>query len=78
MSRGNDSRSANERGERGARSTGEKGASASRTSRSSIPMTVERARAIQSHADRTGDNQDFKARTMSAADQNEAHDGKGV
>lgn len=78
MSRGNDSRSANEHGERGGRSTGEKGSSASRTSRSSIPMTVERARAIQSHADRTGDNRDFKARAMSASDQNEAHDGKGV
>ena len=78
MSRGNDSRSASERGERSTRNTGDKGVSASRTSRSSIPMTVERARAIQSHADRTGDNQDFKARAMSAADQNEAHDGKGV
>ena len=31
-------------------------------------MTVERAIAIQAHADRTDTNQDFKARAMSAAD----------
>jgi hypothetical protein len=37
-------------------------------SRSSLLMTPERARAIQAHADRTGTNQDFKARAMSAAD----------
>jgi len=34
-------------------------------------MTCERARAIQSHADKTGRNQDFKSRAMSAADRNE-------
>lgn len=38
-----------------------------RSSRTSTPMTVERARAIQAHSDRTGTNQDFKARAMSAA-----------
>jgi hypothetical protein len=30
-------------------------------------MTMERARQIQRHADRTGTNQDFKARAMRAA-----------
>jgi len=34
-------------------------------------MTSERARAIQSHADKTGRNQDFKSRAMSAADRHE-------
>lgn len=43
-----------------------------RTSRSSIAMTAERARAIQAHADRTGRNEDFKSRAMSAAAANEA------
>ncbi len=38
-----------------------------RTSRSSVAMTAERARAIQAHADRTGRNEDFKARPMAAA-----------
>jgi hypothetical protein len=34
-------------------------------------MTREAAQRIQSHADRTGKNQDFKSRSMSAADDNE-------
>ncbi len=40
------------------------------SSRTSIKMTPDRARAIQSHADRSGRNQDFKSRAMSAADKN--------
>jgi hypothetical protein len=35
-------------------------------------MTAERARAIQAQADRTGRNEEFKARAMSAAARNEA------
>ena len=34
-------------------------------------MTKEAARRIQSHADKTGTDQDFKARAMSAAAKNE-------
>lgn len=34
-------------------------------------MTKEAARRIQSHADRTGTNQDFKDRAQSAADRTE-------
>ena len=34
-------------------------------------MTAERASAIQSHADSTGRNEDFKERAMSAADRHE-------
>ncbi len=37
-------------------------------------MTKEDARRIQSHVDKTGKNQDFKARAMSAADKNEEKD----
>lgn len=33
-------------------------------------MTPEAAQRIQSHADKTGTNQDFKARAMSAAEKN--------
>lgn len=40
-------------------------------SRSSTYMTPERASAIQSHADKTGRNEDFKERAMSAADKHE-------
>jgi len=36
------------------------------------PMTKEAARRIQSEADKSGKNQDFKARVMRAADRNEA------
>lgn len=77
MSRGNDNRTENERGGRNGKSGNSRGASPSRTSRSSVPMTAERARAIQSHADRTGDNQDFKARGMSAAERNNQELGEG-
>ena len=35
-------------------------------------MSKEAARRIQSHADKTGKNQDFKARAMSAADKNKS------
>jgi len=42
------------------------------SSRSSRLMSMERARAIQSHADKTGRNQDFKSRAMSAASKNES------
>ncbi|RYZ15403.1 MAG: hypothetical protein EOO70_06895 [Myxococcaceae bacterium] len=41
-----------------------------RNSRTSVRMTVERARAIQTRADRTGAQQDFKARAISAAARN--------
>ncbi len=41
------------------------------SSRTSTRITRDRARAIQSHADKTGRNQDFKSRAMSAADKNE-------
>lgn len=34
---------------------------------SKTPMTPDAASRIQSHADRTGDNQDFKSRAQSAA-----------
>lgn len=77
MSRGNDARSNSARGERGDKSPNARDATASRTSRSSIPMSLERARAIQSHADRSGTNDDFKARAMSAADRNIPDNGKG-
>lgn len=36
------------------------------------PMTKEAARRIQSQADKTGTNQEWKARAMSAAARNEA------
>ena len=35
------------------------------------PMSKEDATRIQSHSDRTGENQDFKARAQSAADRND-------
>ena len=72
MSRGNDSRGSRGQGERGQRGGG-RGTQA-RNARSSVPMTVERARAIQAHADRTGRNQDFKERAMSAAATNHTDD----
>lgn len=37
----------------------------------SIEMTKEDAKRIQSHADKTGKNQDFKARAQSAAEKEE-------
>lgn len=74
MSRGNDARSNNERGTKG---VNEPRSVASRTSRSSIAMNAERARAIQAHADSSGSNQDFKSRAMSAADRNNIDESKG-
>ena len=75
MSRGNDSRTG-----KGGEATGRTGrdgkpAAVGRSSRSSVPMTAERARAIQAHADRTDTNADFKSRAMAAADHNAAADG---
>ena len=35
------------------------------------PMTAEDAKRIQSSADKSGTNQDFKARAQSAADKNQ-------
>jgi len=68
MSRGDSGRSGSHSSGRGSKG-GNKGNS--RNSRTSKSMTVERARAIQEHADKTGRNQDFKSRAMSAADKNE-------
>jgi hypothetical protein len=42
---------------------------------SKTPMTPEAAARIQSNADRTGTNQDFKARVQTAAAKNEAPKG---
>ncbi len=39
-------------------------------------MTPEDAARIQSHADKSGTNQDFKARAQSAADKNAAQKGQ--
>ena len=40
-------------------------------SKKGTPMTKEAARRIQSAADESGTNQDFKARAQAAADKNE-------
>ena len=71
MSKGNDSRVSADRQERDreGRTT-----APGRSSRSSVRMTVERARAIQAAADRGDQNQDFKARAMAAAARNDASD----
>lgn len=66
MSKGNDSRTQEGRTNE-TRSTRDGKEREVRTSRSSVAMTAERARAIQAHADRSGRNEDFKARAMSAA-----------
>lgn len=71
MSKGNDSRTGSGREARDRSDRGTRDDRSSRSSRSSVRMTVERARAIQVHADRTDTNQDFKARAMSAADHND-------
>ncbi len=67
MSKGNDGRSNANRDGSGRRG-GERDGRPRSGSRTSIHMTPERARAIQAHADKTGQNQDFKSRAMSAAD----------
>jgi hypothetical protein len=72
MSKGNDSRTQEGRTSESRTSRGDGKEREARTSRSSIAMTAERARAIQAHADRAGRNEDFKARAMSAAARNEA------
>ena len=74
MSRGTDARPSSERGTKG---VNEPRAETSSTSKSSIPMTAERARAIQAIADKSGTDQDFKSRAMSAADRNHIDEGKG-
>ena len=60
---------------RGGSRSGVKGASGKTGSVPSVDwkewMTQEAAGRIQSHADKTGRNQDFKARAQSAADKNE-------
>lgn len=73
MSKGNDGR--NDREGKESQRGDRKGAEP-RSSRSSVRMTADRARAIQAQADRKGDNQDFKARAMAAAARNEARDQK--
>jgi len=65
MSKGNDSRGQDGRAPKG----GERG-NEPRNAQSPVRMSVERARAIQAHADRTGRNQGFKERAMSAAAKN--------
>lgn len=73
MSRGNDERDAHERGNR---SGSGHGLASSRSSKTSIRMTLERARAIQAHADHTCASPDFKARAMSAAARNDPGDSR--
>ena len=74
MSKGSDGRVGNGRdGERTGRN-GERQGRDSRTSRSSVQMTAERARAIQAHADRNSHNQAFKSSAMSATAHDEPHE----
>lgn len=74
MSKGEDSRTAKGHDPQARADARNKGAPSS--SRSSVRMTAERARAIQAHADRTGTNDDFKARAMSAAAANSVKPGE--
>ena len=74
MSKGNDSRVHPKDARRETKDGNRKGGQPPRSSRSSVRMTAERARAIQAHADRGGVNQDFKARAMSAADRDDTED----
>ncbi len=71
MSKGNDSRTQEGRTSE-SRTVRDGKEREARTSRSSVAMTAERARAIQAHADRTGRNEGFKARAMAAAAANES------
>ena len=71
MSRGHGGRSSDGRGNREGGKTEKEGR---RSSRTAVRMTAERARAIQSHADQTGSNQDWKARAASAGDRNELNE----
>ena len=70
------SRGQEHRGSRDSKRSSSKQRSQNRpkSSRTTVRMTKERARAIQRHADKSGKNQDFKARAMSAADKNENED----
>ena len=72
MSRGRGERSADGRETANREKSDER--AGRRSSRTAVRMTAERARAIQSHADRTGSNQDWKARAASAAERNEAEE----
>ena len=72
MSHGKDSRTSAERAAQPRAASAE-----SRSSRTSVPMTAERARAIQARADCTNTNQDFKGRAMSAAALHDAPDEAG-
>jgi len=65
MSRGGGGRSS-----RSSSSSRRSSSKSSRSSKTSKRMTISRARAIQSHADKTGKNQDFKSRAMRAAEKN--------
>jgi len=65
MSRGSGGRSG-----RSSRSNSKRSSNRSKSSKTSKSMTVDRARAIQAHADKTGRNQGFKGRAMSAAEKN--------
>ena len=77
MSRGDSGRNrrgrSSKRGRRDKRS-GNNINKSNKSSKTTTFMTIERARAIQSHADRTGRNQDFKSRAMSASVLNEELD----
>lgn len=75
MSKGNDSRVGREGKNNDGRS--DRSVSTPRSSKSSVAMTAERARAIQAAADRTGREQDFKARAMATAARHEADAPKG-
>ncbi|MHA1427455.1 MAG: hypothetical protein ACTSQI_15820 [Candidatus Helarchaeota archaeon] len=73
--RGGRSRRSGRSGKGGKSGKSSKSASkSSKSSKTSTKMTVERARAIQSHADKTGRNLDFKSRAMAAAARNEDKD----
>lgn len=74
MSKGNDSRTNTGKAASGRTNQDDRAQRAGRSSRSSVKMTAERARAIQAHADRTEQNQDFKARAMAAGARNESND----
>lgn len=77
MSKGIGDRNANERDGKGEQRA-ERTNSETRSSRSSVRMTADRARAIQAQADQTSKNQGFKGRAMSAADRNTAGSSKGT
>lgn len=67
MSKGKDARTERDREGADRSRQSEKQSRDGRSSRSSVRMTPERARAIQAQADRAGRNQGFKSRAMAAA-----------